>query len=216
MSNAITCGRGFSSPADCPHFHTGVCRAPGSIPSSGGPCAIDQQKRATESYCIHGYSDRASCPICTGRSVSFPLGCICPPGANKDCEAPLCPRKRVDFTGMSTSSAAVPPQKQCFGRYDLVGRPCPNMHLGGCTLAACDFKSEPKETATELLAAMGSSPQRRREQKLVDIMFEIAVRMHQRELVFPDRESCAAYVAMQLRECGFDNQQLGSSWGVLK
>ena len=22
-----------------------------------------------------------------------PMGCICPPGANKDCEAPHCPRK---------------------------------------------------------------------------------------------------------------------------
>jgi len=27
-----------------------------------------------------------------------PMGCICPPGANKDCEAPLCPRKN-HFTG---------------------------------------------------------------------------------------------------------------------
>lgn len=22
-------------------------------------------------------------------------GCVCPPGANKDCEAPLCPRKGI-------------------------------------------------------------------------------------------------------------------------
>jgi hypothetical protein len=30
-----------------------------------------------------------------------PMGCICPPGANKDCEAPMCPRQRRDMiTGM--------------------------------------------------------------------------------------------------------------------
>jgi hypothetical protein len=27
-----------------------------------------------------------------------PVGCICPPGANKDCEAPLCPRKPLRMT----------------------------------------------------------------------------------------------------------------------
>jgi len=26
-------------------------------------------------------------------SPQVPTGCICPPGANKDCEAPMCPRK---------------------------------------------------------------------------------------------------------------------------
>ena len=25
--------------------------------------------------------------------LSEPRGCVCPPGANKECEAPLCPRK---------------------------------------------------------------------------------------------------------------------------
>jgi hypothetical protein len=25
--------------------------------------------------------------------MTRPAGCICPPGSNKDCEAPLCPRR---------------------------------------------------------------------------------------------------------------------------
>lgn len=30
----------------------------------------------------------------TAPSVQInPMGCICPPGANKDCESPVCPRK---------------------------------------------------------------------------------------------------------------------------
>lgn len=27
-----------------------------------------------------------------------PPGCICPPGANKDCEAPLCPRRGIKIS----------------------------------------------------------------------------------------------------------------------
>lgn len=28
---------------------------------------------------------------------SIRRGCICPPGSNKECEAPLCPRKPIKF-----------------------------------------------------------------------------------------------------------------------
>lgn len=127
--------------------------------------------------CKHGKTDY--CGECSVESIESvvaslrpvipdrPMGCICPPGSNKDCAAPLCPRRGINVT---TTYAVVTPVAQ------------------------------PKE----------------REQKLVDILFEIAVRMHQRDLKFPDREACAAYVADQLRQCGFDTTPVGSSWGVLK
>lgn len=46
--------------------------------------------------CCFGRGLPTGCPYCT--RVSTPaaapaMGCICPPGANKDCEAPLCPRR---------------------------------------------------------------------------------------------------------------------------
>jgi len=37
---------------------------------------------------------RSGAPPISPATVSAPpRGCICPPGANKDCEAPMCPRK---------------------------------------------------------------------------------------------------------------------------
>lgn len=35
-----------------------------------------------------------------------PLGCICPPGANKDCESPCCPRKPARCAGILGGAAA--------------------------------------------------------------------------------------------------------------
>jgi hypothetical protein len=56
---------------------------------------------------------------------------------------------------------------------------------------------------------------RSKEQELIDIIFQIALmcaeRMHDKS-----REEIAEWVAHQLRECGFDTQPLGASWGVLK
>lgn len=34
-----------------------------------------------------------------GRIEFSPLGCICPPGAEKTCEGPLCPRRKPTLTG---------------------------------------------------------------------------------------------------------------------
>lgn len=54
--------------------------------------------------CRHGVPS-AYCGMC--RSLSVPAagpfpevrGCICPPGANLTCEAPLCPRRNVFAVG---------------------------------------------------------------------------------------------------------------------
>lgn len=65
-----------------------------------------------------------------------------------------------------------------------------------------------------------------REQKLIDIMFEIAQFSYLRDRSNSDeissyynedgRQEHMEWVAEQLRSCGFDTQPLGMSWGVLK
>lgn len=64
-----------------------------------------------------------------------------------------------------------------------------------------------------------------REQKLIDIMFEIAQFSYQWDRSNTDeianyynegREKHMEWVAEQLRSCGFDTQPVGMSWGVLK
>lgn len=55
-----------------------------------------------------------------------------------------------------------------------------------------------------------------REQKLVDICFAVAQHMLSSPPVGPQRRELAAeWTARQLRDCGFDTQPIGSSWGVL-
>jgi hypothetical protein len=58
-----------------------------------------------------------------------------------------------------------------------------------------------------------------REQKLVDIMFEIAFMIHSNSAFKGKSQNeiqIAAYVADQLKQCGFETQPMGSSYGVLK
>lgn len=59
---------------------------------------------------------------------------------------------------------------------------------------------------------------RKREQKLIDVLFEIVVRqqMNPKYMHFSSREDAAAWVAQTLKILGFDTQIMGSSWGVLK
>jgi hypothetical protein len=56
---------------------------------------------------------------------------------------------------------------------------------------------------------------RSKEQDLIDIMFQVALvsaeYMHNKS-----REEIAAWVATQLRECGYDTEPIGASWGLLK
>ena len=56
----------------------------------------------------------------------------------------------------------------------------------------------------------------KREQKLIDICFEIAMMIHEHHDKFKNNEEVAKWVANQLEQCGFPTQQIGSSWGVLK
>ena len=61
---------------------------------------------------------------------------------------------------------------------------------------------------------------RDREQKLVDVCFECVLTVldknHVTTFSSMTQEQKAEWVVRQLRECGFDTQPLGCSWGVLK
>lgn len=60
---------------------------------------------------------------------------------------------------------------------------------------------------------------RSNEQKLIDIMFEIALTMHdpkyRKTFNKLSREEVAQWVVDQLNGCGFKTVPVGSSWGVL-
>lgn len=71
---------------------------------------------------------------------------------------------------------------------------------------------KPTKTTVSRCPVCGAN-NRRREQKLIDMMFEIAVRGQ--VLRFASRNEAADYVASQLRAIGFDTRPLGISWGVL-
>jgi hypothetical protein len=60
--------------------------------------------------------------------------------------------------------------------------------------------------------------QHTKQQKLIDIMFEIALTCREKSdwLENMTREDVASWVADQLRACGFDTKPCGSSWGVLR
>ena len=53
-----------------------------------------------------------------------------------------------------------------------------------------------------------------REQKLVDLCFDIAL-FSAEHLHFNSTKEIAEWVAKQLRICGFPTQPCGASWGVL-
>lgn len=56
-----------------------------------------------------------------------------------------------------------------------------------------------------------------REQKLVDIVFEVAIlQKHSSVVQNMNEEQLANWIASQLMACGFDTYPCGSSWGVLK
>jgi hypothetical protein len=58
------------------------------------------------------------------------------------------------------------------------------------------------------------------ERKLIDITFEIAMLMHDKEFrksfAKKSREELAEWVAKQLKGCGFETIPMGSSWGYLR
>ena len=57
-----------------------------------------------------------------------------------------------------------------------------------------------------------------REQKLIDIIFQIALTMWSCSNWFESKtqEEVCDWVREQLKECGFNTVPLGSSWGVLR
>lgn len=68
---------------------------------------------------------------------------------------------------------------------------------------------------------------RSREQKLIDIMFQIGLMIHspcnregdnkaERWFATASQEDVANWIAEQLRGCGFDTEPVGMSWGKLK
>ena len=54
-----------------------------------------------------------------------------------------------------------------------------------------------------------------REQKLVDIMFEVAQVSRTASVRNLSHEEHMAWVAKQLKGCGFETAPMGLSWGVL-
>ena len=58
---------------------------------------------------------------------------------------------------------------------------------------------------------------RSNEQKLIDIMFQIGLTIHN-DLWFQNKnnEEVCKWIRDQLKQCGFETVPLGSSWGVLK
>lgn len=54
-------------------------------------------------------------------------------------------------------------------------------------------------------------------QKLIDIMFQIGLTIHT-DPYFKDKTEyeVVTWIAGQLRDCGFDTEPMGASWGVLK
>ena len=57
---------------------------------------------------------------------------------------------------------------------------------------------------------------RSKEQQLIDIMFEVAIRMQMGDAKFETREECADWVTKNLKAKGFDTEPCGMSWGILK
>lgn len=56
-----------------------------------------------------------------------------------------------------------------------------------------------------------------REQKLVDIMYQVAIMIHDNEsFKGMNVEEIAEWVSHQLKSCGFDVKPVGASWGVLR
>lgn len=62
------------------------------------------------------------------------------------------------------------------------------------------------------------SKNKTREQKLVDICFQIGLLISDTkyDLYKKTKEEKVEWIANQLRQCGFDTQPMGASWGVLK
>ncbi len=60
--------------------------------------------------------------------------------------------------------------------------------------------------------------QKIREQKLIDICFEIGLMISEPKYGFThmSNESKATWIADQLRGSGFDTEPMGASWGVLR
>lgn len=56
------------------------------------------------------------------------------------------------------------------------------------------------------------------DQKLVDILFDIALTVHNRRDYFDGKtnEEVAQWAAKQLQDCGFPTTPVGMSWGVLQ
>jgi hypothetical protein len=54
-----------------------------------------------------------------------------------------------------------------------------------------------------------------REQELIDIIFQIA-QVSAQHMHGKTQEEICTWTAKQLRECGYDTEPIGASWGVLK
>lgn len=56
------------------------------------------------------------------------------------------------------------------------------------------------------------------DQQLIDIMFQVVMTMHQNPWFIgkSQEEEVAEWLRGQLKNCGFETEPCGASWGVLK
>lgn len=56
-----------------------------------------------------------------------------------------------------------------------------------------------------------------KKQQLIDIMFQVAMTMHQNPwFVGKSQEEVAEWLRIQLKNSGFETEPCGASWGILK
>lgn len=60
------------------------------------------------------------------------------------------------------------------------------------------------------------STDRDKQQQLIDIMFEIVIRMQMGDFKFETRDEAGEFVQRQLKHAGFEVVPMGMSWGVLQ
>tara|TARA_R110002096_G_scaffold406595_1_gene604914 strand:- start:414 stop:629 length:216 start_codon:yes stop_codon:yes gene_type:complete len=61
---------------------------------------------------------------------------------------------------------------------------------------------------------MAKLTKNQREQKLVNLCFEIGMRLRMGDAKFKDNEKCGEWIAQQLRDHDFDTKPCGLMWGV--
>jgi hypothetical protein len=80
----------------------------------------------------------------------------------------------------------------------------------------CEATSKPETLSTVPHIFLNASTKWSREQRLIDLMFEMVYRTTQSHAYWrPDRDAAMAWVAHHLKENGFPTTPIGLSWGMM-